>query len=354
MACLDHIIGLSRTECPCLDDGKPIDASESKSGLYLDEMPHINPQAVAASGNACVDWWPVMQRAREYAIRDMRTDVLVGLRNVAEPARKTGIYTIGDTDAAHRLANAGKPFAGMQMRTAPIRGGSVTVKRIGLLVDTTAEIPVALRDETGLEVEVIVSTTAGRLSWVDVGEEVKGLASILWDQALARPYNTRIHCGCTGRNLPTWGFNSFEPNSAYQWAEWVQASGAIAADPTGPLKADNSTFGVVVEIVAKCDSESVLCTEDADWSDPIMQEQARAVADLAASYLLSFVKSSTNVNRYVLLEGEQLLAHASAYKDAYYARLGKVVELLGQNVTMNSDCLACKDAWGFKVSTTRP
>jgi len=38
--CYNYIIGLSRTNCECFDI--PADASESMSGLYLDELESLN------------------------------------------------------------------------------------------------------------------------------------------------------------------------------------------------------------------------------------------------------------------------------------------------------------------------
>lgn len=367
--CHHNIIGLSRTACPCLDGNIPADADESRSGLYLDEAPWVNINAVSAATSDCQELWTVMQRARENAIRDMKTDVLAELRTNAKPKVQPARGIIGEYSEANRVLTADTAYQGVMLHTAEMRGGYMTVHRIGVMVDTSGPISVQVYGREGYLSTYNVVAEADEITWLSVSLELP-----LWDDAQGSPrywfvwqpdgeqaWNTRVHCNCPGKMLPRW--NEAVPccggalfRNEYAWANWAMATG-VKGDVIGNRtnwKKVNETGGIVLDVSFRCDMSTVICAEHADYSDPLMMEQARAVLAMASFYLLSFIRTSANVNRFVLLEGEEIMNHARGYKDAYRAHVAKVAELFGSDINVFSDCLACPDPWGFAVKTIHP
>ena len=70
--CYQYIVGLSRTNCECYDI--PSDASESLSGLYIDELDSLS---VISSIKDCEnnnDVFNMMENARQIAVTTFQAD----------------------------------------------------------------------------------------------------------------------------------------------------------------------------------------------------------------------------------------------------------------------------------------
>lgn len=367
--CYANIIGLSRTDCPCLDDNIPSDASVSKSGLYLDESPWLNLASVQAATNSCQELWTILARAVENATRDLRTDLLASIRTNAVPKRQNTRGIIGEWDEATRLLNPDKDHIGMMIHTADMVGGSMTIERIGLKIDTTGNVDVKVYDRETLLQTYTVSAVAGSMTWYTLPMPLvltmEGEGSqnpkyyFLWEPNGRKPYNTRIHCNCPGKFLPRYdcqhpSFESATNRNGYNWSQWVMATGIKGDDLNAreDWSKYNETQGLAIDASFTCDMNTVLCGDD--YTDPLMMEQARAIQDKAAFYALAFIRSSQNVNALTLLNGEMLNENAARYDASYRARIEKLTELFGDNINAFSDCLTCKDPWGFKISTIHP
>jgi hypothetical protein len=163
--CFENIIGLSRTPCPCTADDIPADADVSASGLYLDETPHLNLQQVQSSMDSCHELWTMMDRARSTAVADMQSETIACIRAGAKVARKANTSIIGEWDESTRKITETTTYVGMMVKAAQIRGGTMTLKRIGLKVDTTGPIQVGVYSLEGLVQLYTVDAVADTLTW---------------------------------------------------------------------------------------------------------------------------------------------------------------------------------------------
>ena len=95
--CFENIIGLSRTDCECVED-RPVSAGTSASGLYLDELEGLSIR-LADTKRDCGEssLWTMMARARENAVKDMVSDILACLNREAAIRRRSGSAIVGDT-----------------------------------------------------------------------------------------------------------------------------------------------------------------------------------------------------------------------------------------------------------------
>lgn len=372
--CFQNIIGLSRTPCPCTDEGIPDDADVSASGVYLDEMQGLNIRSVQAAMDGCVDLWTMMERARENALRDMKTDTLACIRAGTTETRKPNTSIVGQWDQSTRLLTETNAYVGMMLRTAEMVGGTLTLKKIGIKVDTSGPIDVSVYDRDNIINTYTITAVSGVLSWLTLDYPLELTMQpdgalcpkyyMLWQPSGIKPYNTRLHCGCPGKgwlpyyddNNPYWDANV--KRRGFEWTQWVMATGVKGDDLTtrDTWNRTNDLHGLVAEFTFACDKITTLCEEDPDYTDPLQMQQALAVQARAAYYLTSFIKSSGNVSFYTLLEGEELIGRMEAYNSAYKDYIGYLCEEFTkpENINNYGDCLSCKDEYGFKVSTIHP
>jgi hypothetical protein len=370
--CFEYVIGLSRTDCPCTDSGKPTDAGESASGYYLDEAPGLNLQQVKNAA-ICPEFWDWMEKARQLAVQDYQADVLSCIRSNTEYARNPLKSIIGDASDSIKLLTMNKPYHGLTVQTAHVVGGTMTVKRIGLKVDTTGPIDIEVYSRDGPLVTYTVDAVEDVLTWytlpadLELDMDAEGSENprywFLWQPSGEKAYNTRLHCGCISNYWkPYWDlghpyYESRVEKGGFAWADW-----AMAAGTKGDTLADrdtwatlNETQGVMLDVRFNCDANTTICTDDPDYTDPLQRDQARAIQMRAAWYLMKLIRSSSNPSFWTLLNLEEIHALMLEYDDQYKGRVGALCEEFSksENINLYGDCLKCKDHWGFAVKTIR-
>lgn len=370
--CFDYVIGLSRTDCPCTDTDKPSDADVSASGYYLDETQGLNLEQVKNAAS-CPEFWDWMERARTLAVQDYQADVLACIRAHTEYAREPLRAVIGDYSDSPKLLTMGKAYHGMTVETADVVGGTFIVKRIGLKIDTTGPIDVSVYGPDGLIATYQVDAVAGVVSWhtlaadLELDMNLDGAENprywFLWEPSSERAYNTKLHCGCTDTKWkPYWStenpyYESRVKRDGFEWTQWVMAAGTKGDDlaTRTDWATSNETQGVLIDAKFTCDASTTICAGEPDYTDPIQREQARAIQVKAASYLLSFIRSSSNPSFWTLLNLEQIADLQKQYHDQYAGRVEWVCGEFAkkENVNLYGDCLRCKDQWGFSIKTIR-
>ena len=83
MECYNNIFGFSAQPCTCTADSRPADYSESKSGLFLDEVVRLN----AISGDCDKTLWDVFEASRKTAISKFIADSNLLLEKNYTPKR---------------------------------------------------------------------------------------------------------------------------------------------------------------------------------------------------------------------------------------------------------------------------
>lgn len=370
--CFEYIVGLSRTDCPCLEDNKPADAGESASGYYLDEGPFLNMEQVKNAAT-CPEFWDWMSRARDLAVQDYKRDVLSCIRSNADYARQPLSAVIGDKEESNKLLTMGKTYHGLTVETAHVVGGTMTIKRIGLKVNTTGAIDVEVYSREGLLNTYTVNTTADSVSWLTLSTPLElemnteGSENprywFLWQPTTQRAYNVRLHCGCShGGWKPYWDakapyYESRVNRDGFEWTKWVMAAGT-KGDTIGTREdwaTTNETQGVLIDATFRCDASTTICFEDPDYTDPIQAEQARAVLVRSWWYLLGFIRMSSNPSFWTLLNLEGIAEAQQKTEAEYRERVQYVCDEFSkeENINLNGDCLKCKDQWGFSHSTIK-
>ena len=381
---MENVIGLSRTDCPCVDD-RPVDAGVSQSGLYLDELPGLHLRALNAAkkcGQGTI--WTMMEQARENAIEETIEAVMAGVNMNTDPRRMDGTSEIGDakkaTAVAHKLGYA---YHGLTLQTAKVKGGTFEVVAIATAFKSgvPGSVMVNVYQRESLSGTPLASyelpCTGDRVVWTELPEPLVLSTDVLgmdnpryWflyePTGDMRAMNTLFDCGCSGsRFKPYWSQETPQYASANQkagmiWADWCMASGTFGNtlnERDDWSTGNNPTDGIMLRVRFKCDSMSTFCPDEPDYkTDEVQRVLAHAVRFKAGANLVRDLQSMVDPNIYTMSAGEQLTDNRRKYESEWKNRVeGFIVPTLSniENVNRYGDCRKCKDQWGMRRSTMR-
>ncbi len=378
-ACFENIIGLSRRDCPCVED-RTVDAGVSESGLYLDELPGLNLRLLDTAADCGDDGlWAKLERARENAIEDTIAELGACIAANTDTARPPGTSIIGqDKNAARSSVKLPRTYHGLAIETALVRGGICEITAIGTAfkaVNNTGTVAVKVynRPEESADpiAEVTLNTTPDRVIWTDLPEPIALTMQqdtavqprfwILYEPNGMEAMNTEINCGCVGYK-PYWShqnpqYTTKQDKGVHLWAWWAMAAGTKGDDLSGRLTwtVENPTHGLLLKVRLKCDEVSSFCDPNADYRmDPIQKVIAHAVRFKAGANLLQDILTSPRIDRFTMTAGEQLEALKKDYEAEFEKRVGGFLcpTLSGHDsINRYGDCRKCKDTWGMGRGT---
>ena len=374
-SCFENVIGLSRTDCPCVDE-RPIEAGISASGLFLDELPGLSLR-MADSAKDCGSGglWDMMDKARENAIKDFRADLGRAILQGTDARRRDGISTIGmDKNAARTGVALLNAYHGMTIQTAKVKGGRFRVLAIATAfkgtVPATIEIVAYARTEEATEElgSYTLPCQSGKVIWTDLPEPLELSMSELGSSNprfwfLYEPthglqaMNCEISCGCGGFK-PSWNERSPQYLSSNQkdgmlWAEWAMAAGTKGDDLSdrSEWSTCNPSQGLMLKVQFECDITSTFCPDMPNYEfDAVQQVMAHAIRFKAGADLITQLLKSTRIDRYTMTAGEVLAETRDGYMTEYTNR---VSGFLGphfsefDNINAYGDCRRCKDTHGM-------
>ncbi len=371
--CFSRIIGLSRSECSCFEEGRPEDYNLSDSDLYLSELEFLNlNMAEAASDCSASSLWQIMMSAREEAVNHFQSDLMGCIRSKTKLQRKGFKGLIGNPDKENADISLNSVYHGQQWYMANVSGGYIKVKRIGTVFNQTGTITLKLYDNKTDDVlaEIILNTTAFKTNWntiTPIELPLKADGNNLRYSWLYEPTpglkarNIKIDCNCGSGFHPSWNvanpqFNSLVNKGGFGWADWQLAAGIkindLASRDTVP-NTTNETQGLVFEVEIGCKMDTVLCDEEFNFIDnPFAKVMAHAIRYRAAAIVLNKGIVSGNPSRYTLLDGDNVVYAIKQCMKEYSNRIDWLCEEISkpENINQNSDCLVCNDEYGFMKS----
>jgi len=347
LTCLDEIIGLSRTQCPCYDDDKPENSEDSNSGLYLDELDGLELKAIS-SDIECGDGsiWQKMQRAEENAKIQFRSDLMKCIGATTEAKRKAFYGRIGLTEWSKNITIT-NDFVGQRIKTCNIKGGEMTLKGISTLMDTTISFDIEVYNNlqptpililNGINavantIETNVLTPDPLLTFPLYTEECDVLEYyILYKPNGAfEPKNNRVSCGCSTRP---------------EWEKWADIQGVKGDDITKreTFFTQKEAFGLFLDVEFTCNTSELICGGTNSKLDFDNDEKAMAMAYAiryeAGRSLIDNILGTANVNRYTMLPADSLWKLRNHYAERYNELVAYLCQEM--DITQN-DCLMCND-----------
>lgn len=332
--CLENVIGLTRNECPCFDEGKPVDADTSLSGYYMDDYEYGIPIVFADASVDCGEngIWQVLERARADGINQFVTDFGLELYSRVKGKRVKFSGWIGkDTFSGTRTFDISGEH-GLRFEYQGPPGLIYNIKTVQLLADSintgTFRI-IHIEDATGIDTEIFsVTDPSGSTIAVDVqvalsaGDELYFLYE---DGLLDGVKNNKIECKtCGGRP---------------KWAPYFTVTGidGVGIDYNWNAASSHYANGVRVNGELNCGIEW-LCN-DWDWeNDPWARWLGYLILMYSTRKVIGKVLHSGQVNAYTLLGRDELIEKRDQLSRAIGGNLPLVADAIPSNA---SACYVC-------------
>ncbi len=358
--CYDYIVGLSETECSCVDP-KPTNYNFSKSGLFLDSL-----QPIASMGNFenCQGGglWTVMEKSLSEAVKqyliDIKALVMADFELVNQPYRGT----IGET-SANTFLETSKQYSFLRIGCAPIRGGFLRIKNIGTMFTGTGTVTAYVFDNNNTPIATLPLLTIAnqhKLNTVDL--ELPLLAAysssteyfiVIEYDDLNRPRLNELPCGCGGKKPY---FSSESPmysekwSGAKAWGNWLQVGSGVTNNLVfDRLNKDYETSsshmnGLTLEVEIGCRLNDSFCLDEFNFeTDPIAMSTALSIQLLAGSIIAGKMLRDTSICRANSMNRDELQKSQDDWRKEYAAIMRYNASQFSRT---NTDCYQCKpDSW---------
>lgn len=350
MDCLNDIIGLSRTTCECFTEESSYNLSES--GYYADELEGMNIITIDKStdcGTGSI--WEMLDKARTLAINDFQTDMVAALSQTYKSSMKTFNGEIGKKQwsGTRTINNA---LSGLTLIPLRARNGVLKLNSIFVAMAETGTFNGMVystdqnEGEDPIETFEVVITTAQSWKEVELNFELPMESSdggdiayfvVIENNGVKVMNNSLACCG-------------FKPNcrvfgKAYRtdrlWYNYVKVGGVQGADFEGlnackPM--ENYMNGMRLDVTISCDAKDAICDNlDFNGGGNAMVI-AKAVQYKTGYHIASMILSSTTINRYTMMDREELYAKRNMYQSEYQSRIAYLSTNL--NVAENG-CWTC-------------
>lgn len=359
--CWENIIGYTRSE-QCIDDYKrPVDYDFSLSGIYLDELKGINLNLVEDTGGVL---WDKLKNAYDNSIRTFKIDVISEILKNHKPRYDQFIGNIGSQRFTRSL-NLIDSYAGVRMYCNDIKGGTFTLKAIGVLMDKTETFDVDIFDNLSNDsLETIsVNSIANKISITNLATPIVLPLSVdnydnleyffLYNRGTKQPKDNKPTCGCGGVN---WCFKPESPcfaNSKATKERWMQFAmiGGIQGNDIDIREKWGITQemnGLVLIGEFNCDKYSYFCNSNMNFEDDeIGQAVAHAIAYKWGEYVMDFFLDTHEISRFTALGNEAV----NNNREFYNTRYNVMIDFISTNLDVSKfGCLSCRPVQNAKFN----
>jgi len=330
----------------------------SDSGLFISQL--LPEEEIKGLVDCDRTVWDLFTEARTLAIKDLTASINANILRRHTLKRKSWNGFVGTSDLEGTLSST-SVYAGVRIRTNPVRSGYFRINRIMSIFSANTVIPVTIYagDGTIMTPTFDLNTLNGKKAFTEVGVTLPMLGDFNDSQDYfivfeIDPYNlpklNKTYCSsCNGQknitNVAHYDQNA-EWDNTYQkglgWQNWLIVGG-WEGDSVSDFSGASDTLstymnGISLDIEVGCDVVAGLCGI-ATGTGPEMQAAAKYIQCRAASILVSKRASSSTPNRANFANREQLEKEAAGWE----ADAAEAITYLTQNAneTMN-DCVACK------------
>ena len=355
--CYQYIVGLSRTNCNCYDI--PEDASESLSGLYIDELESL--QFIQSIQNCNFpDLWEQMERARQIAVTTFQADTNAMLMKGYKLKRQGFIGSVGSATVTGTMKQVIGELYGVRIFCENIKSGVLVVKGINTIFAQTGTISLSIYNNLGDLIQTLTLNTEALKHAKNALNIELPLHSpyvdnleyyFLYEATANQACNNDLKCTCGGFK-PI--YDTLHPYTRkaqidrnYMWSNWIMVGGyhvdtlpdfgTTAVSNMGT----NALNGLTIDVELKCKVSEVLCYESLDFeSNNIAGAMALAIQHKSAVTLANWIVGSGNLSRFTMVNTEQIINDINKWNKIYSDMVQFIAEQA--DVTVN-DCLQCRD-----------
>jgi hypothetical protein len=351
MDCLENIIGISRSDCPCIQADLPIGHNVSNSGLYMDELAEspFKLSTIKAIADCGRNMGKILTDSRTQAIAELKREVYKQLNGRFKQRFKGYSGNAGSSTFTNNL-NIGTNYAGVVISSKNIKGSSFTLRNIYTFFNATANFPVfvyrgyQVDNNVELLEQFTVNSTAGadhsnpitpeREYYLSDGTGKSINYYFLYELQGQQPKDNVTSCGCG--------------NTEVDMKQFLTVQGITGNDLTAlsSFGRTNHINGLMLNITANCGNEGIICSA---LSNPETYAMiAHSIQKKAVEFLIKAVLNSDTISRDNLAKREQM-AHNSY---GLAKRFLNDVQWIAENMTIeDNDCYVCNPGKAAYVKT---
>lgn len=348
LQCLENIVGISESDCPCIVDGLTTaqrDAMKlSTSGLYIEDAPGGIELRTLNNVDACRKLYDIMMKERDVAIDWAEKDLIVALSKRAKKAVKPYVGGIGWPSYAVTLPNP-QQFQGLRLTPLHHTDATVIINRIRLAGNQAAALNVYIVKTyhgSGRDAEIVFSAPVNTVmnNYATVTLPAGGISLPLREDNVVLEYwvyfdkaltaflakDTQLGCNC-GSNASTLN-------------DYFDIRGVGFTNPSDMIESgrfDTYSHGFVLDVELKCESKTLICREVFE-NEKIGIAMAAAVQFKAAELIIESVLKSNEVNRFTMQNREYNWGKRNHFRVEYASRISYMA---GEIDISNSDCFVC-------------
>lgn len=359
LVCLETLIGLSRTDCPCVEEGRPDTYSDSLSGLFMDDYEHGLSYVFPKSAKDCGDnsVWDVLAKARYEGLNDAITHLFMSIgknRNTFVDGFSGEFGQVNKRSINTPDKSCKKQFTGFVFTPGVYLGAQIKIKKIWLAIDTADTYDIKIYDLKDLTTPIntyqIIHTGGNTLIGVDVDElfplsEAGKRVSyaIAYDRGSAYPLNFTY--GCCG-NHPLWQQNKYMDSHGFcvdDMEDIIPGSSCCNRAYSG---------GLIVEWEMVCDPSAWICQQDDSFwkSTQWGRVFAKFTQLITTIKTTSAILSTGRVNFYTMISADELNERRTQYNKLSM----ELVDYLSTNMPEHvGHCWKCKPEMNFSKKTIR-
>lgn len=341
MECLDKLIGITESECPCLIDGlteeQIADLKESKSGLYLDNVEGALQFNAIEAASDCLTFAETAKESINNAKKRLMEDLAIAISEKTQGGKPSFNGVIGKPTYTRTLTEASKKYQYLKLEANGRTDGVMDINEIRIIGTTTEQVvfKVLKVTQNGIVTELasgLISLMQDKftptgiklqgLPLYDKGETVSYI--LQYERTDTKPKDVKISCGCKGG----------DPFSGYL----VVSGGETDQEEDHSNRDTKHTRGFSVQVNIKCDSSRLVC-RDYDNENAVALLLAWSMLYKANELLVQRVLSSGEINRYTMMSREHLYGRRAHFQKEYEARIMYLKTTLKIDT---SDCFICR------------
>ena len=343
MECLNNIVGITRTVCPCVTNGlteqEKIDIAASNSGLYIDELEGAIAARDIKTLDSCGEYFRLAKDALKVAAKRFADDIELALSKQYDTAKPNYNGELGRITYAGFLAK-NKPYQYMKIEPKSIGDAVITLINARVIVNAVDTLNVFIlagfEGETpqvihATQVETMPNMYAGISLPVNkqLPTTVNGRKMIYyfaWQGAqTTQARDNKLSCGCTGGN-------------AYEDFVYLKGGESDNLNLQGGAD-DGFSHGFTVNVKIQCETGALVCREYSA-KNKIAVASAYAILYKANELLNEFVLSSGEINRFTLMKRDALWGKRNHFRAKYEEHLN----WLSYEIDVKkSGCFICRE-----------
>lgn len=341
MECLQNIIGVTESDCPCLVDNLTPEELEqirkSESGLYLDNAEGAIEAMAIEDAEECKSFAQTALKAIEDAKKRVMEDIMILISEKTKSGKPTFTGFMGKPTFTRNMETR-KRYQYAKITGIGSTDGVMDLNEVRLILDQSIGVKVwFVKQRMHGPAEVLASENVNTLanSFVNTGITAKGLPLsengqpisyiLVWEKTgTETTKDVKLSCGCKGGD-PYSGYVSFMGGE----------SDTLEDFPSTDTK---YTHGFSIQAQIKCDTSRIVC-RDYSSENAVALVLAWAMIYKGNELLAEKILASGEVNRYTMMSREHLLGRRSRFRKEYEARMLYLKSTLRIDT---SDCFVCR------------